>query len=72
MYDVNTSNTSKILNFCKENNADVVGIIPFSHEVTQAMVNGKTIVEYSPKSGVSEEITNMWNKMSQFLGAGTQ
>jgi MinD superfamily P-loop ATPase len=71
MYDVNTSNTSKILNFCKENNADVVGIIPFSHEVTQAMVNEKTIVEYSPKSGVSEEIKNMWNKMSRFLGAGS-
>jgi len=72
MYDVNTSNTTKILNFCKDNRVDVVGIIPFSPEVTQAMVKGKTIVEYSPKSGVSEEIMSMWNKMSQFLGAGNQ
>lgn len=72
MYDVNTSNTTKILNFCKDNRVEVVGIIPFSPEVTQAMVKGKTIVEYSPKSGVSEEITNMWNKMTRFLGAGNQ
>jgi MinD superfamily P-loop ATPase len=70
MYDVNTSNTNKILSFCKENRIEVVGIIPFSPEVTQAMVNGKTIVEYSPMSGVSDEIKNMWNKMSEFLGAG--
>ena len=70
MYDVNTSNTNKILSFCKENRIEVVGIIPFSPEVTEAMVNGKTIVEYSPISGVSDEIKNMWNKMSEFLGAG--
>jgi MinD superfamily P-loop ATPase len=63
MYDVNAENTNKILGFCRENGTDVVGIIPFSPEVTQAMVNGKTIVEYSPESSVTEEITNMWKKM---------
>jgi MinD superfamily P-loop ATPase len=70
MYDVNTCNTKKILSFCKEKRIEAVGIIPFDPGVTEAMVNGKTIVEYSPKSGVSEEIKNMWNKMSEFLGAG--
>jgi MinD superfamily P-loop ATPase len=72
MYDVNTGNTKKILSVCRDKRIEVVGVIPFSSEVTQAMVNGKTIVEYSPKSGVSEEITSMWNKMSQFLGTGNQ
>jgi MinD superfamily P-loop ATPase len=70
MYDINVSNTKKILSFCKESRVDVVGIIPFSTEVTQAMINGKTIVEYSSTSGVSEEVKNMWNKLSQFLGVG--
>jgi MinD superfamily P-loop ATPase len=63
MYDVNSDNTNKILSFCRENRIEVVGIIPFSPEVTQAMVNGKTIVEYSPRSGVTEEINSMWKKM---------
>jgi MinD superfamily P-loop ATPase len=63
MYDINTENTNKIMSFCKENGIDVVGIIPFSSEVTQAMVNGKTIVEYSPESSVTEEIKRMWKKM---------
>jgi MinD superfamily P-loop ATPase len=68
MYDVNVNNTTKILDFCKENRTEVVGILPFSSEVTQAMVNGKTIVEYSSESGVAQEIAKMWNKMHAFLG----
>jgi MinD superfamily P-loop ATPase len=67
MYDINTRNTEKILAFCKENGIDVLGLIPFSPEVTQAMVNGKTIVEFSPKSIVVEEISNIWKKLSRFL-----
>jgi MinD superfamily P-loop ATPase len=70
MYDVNVGNTKKILKFCEDNKTEVVGTIPFSPEVTQAMINGKTIVEYSPKSGVSVEIENMWNKLTKFLGTG--
>ncbi len=67
MYDINTGNTNKILNFCKEKGIDVLGIIPFSAEVTQAMINGKTIVEYAPKSGIAEEIITMWKKLSTIL-----
>ena len=68
MYDVNTDNTNKILSFCRENRIEVVGIIPFSPEVTHAMVNGKTIVEYSPESSVTKEIMSMWKKMCLSLG----
>lgn len=67
MYDVNVDNTNKILDFCRENRIDVVGIIPFNPEVTQAMVNGKTIVECFPESSVTEEIMNMWKKLHSFL-----
>jgi MinD superfamily P-loop ATPase len=67
MYDINTDNTNKILDFCKENRVEVVGIIPFRPEVTKSMVNGKTIVEYAPKSVVTEEIVCMWNKIAAHL-----
>lgn len=70
MYDVNVGNTNKILSYCKENSVDVVGVIPFDPQVTQAMVNGKTIVEYLPESGASQEIQTMWLKLHQFLSEG--
>jgi len=60
MYDINKDNTEKILGFCKENSIEVVGRIPFNPKVTEAMVNGKTIIEYSPESDVAKEIENIW------------
>ncbi len=60
MYDINKENTDKILKFCEENNIKIVGRIPFNPKVTEAMVNGKTIVEYDPKSNVTKEIKSIW------------
>jgi MinD superfamily P-loop ATPase len=60
MYDINKENTDKILEFCEENNIKVVGRIPFNPKVTEAMVNGKTIVEYAPESNVTKEIKAIW------------
>jgi MinD superfamily P-loop ATPase len=54
--------------FCRANAVEVVGLIPYDSEVIKAMVNGKTIVEYSPKNPVSLEINHMWNKLSPSFG----
>jgi MinD superfamily P-loop ATPase len=67
MYDINKDNTEKIVNFCRENNVEVVGRIPFSPKVTEAMVNGKTIVEYFPTGKVAEEIESVWEKISSSI-----
>jgi MinD superfamily P-loop ATPase len=64
MYDINKDNTEKILRFCGEKGVEVVGKIPFSPKVTEAMVNGKTVIEYSPKGAVAKEIQNVWEKIS--------
>jgi MinD superfamily P-loop ATPase len=64
MYDINKDNTEKIESFCKENGIEVVGKIPFSPKVTEAMVNGKTIIEYSPRSAVAKEIEVILEKIS--------
>jgi MinD superfamily P-loop ATPase len=66
-YDINTDNTNKLLNFCKDTDVTVAGILPFAPEVTKAMINGKTVVEYAPNSVVAEEIELMWNKLFSFL-----
>jgi MinD superfamily P-loop ATPase len=70
MYDINKDNTSKILRFCKENNIKVVGRIHFNPKVTEAMVNGKTIMEYAPESDVAKEIENLWKSCKDSFGLG--
>ena len=63
MYDVNEENTNKISRFCEENGVEVVGSIPFNPVVTEAMVNGKAIMEYSPECDVAKEIKAIWSKL---------
>jgi MinD superfamily P-loop ATPase len=67
MYDINEENTEKILSFCRENDIDIVGKIPFNPMVTEAMVNGKPTVEYASESDVAKEIENMWKKVLSAL-----
>ncbi len=66
-YDINTDNTNKLLDYCKDFGIEVVGVLPFTPEVTQAMINGKTIIEYAPNSIITEEMETMWNKLCSFL-----
>jgi len=64
MYDINEANTDRITEFCRKNGAEVVGKIPFDPVVTEAMVAGKTVVEYAPKSTISLKMEAIWEKIS--------
>ena len=61
-YDINEKNTERILNYCVSKGVEVVGQIPFEPIVTEAMVAGKPILEYAPKSNVSIAIKELWEK----------
>lgn len=63
MYDINENNANKISRFCEENGVEVIGKIPFNPVVTEAMVNGKAIVEYSPECDVAKEVAAIWNRL---------
>ena len=69
IYDINIENTERIAEFCRRNNVEVLGRIPFDTAVTESMIEGKTIIEYSPNCKVSEEILKAWNKIKNLLGA---
>ena len=61
-YDINIHNTNKIKDYCKKEGIDVIGKVPFDPVVTEAMVAGKPVVEFSCDE-VSNEIKSMWNKI---------
>jgi MinD superfamily P-loop ATPase len=71
MYDINKDNTEKIVSFCEENGIKVVGKITFNPIITEAMVNGKPIVEYAPESDVAKEIERMWKNIVSALKLGS-
>ncbi len=63
MYDINKENTERIIGFCEKNGAEIAGKIVFDPLVTEAMVAGKTVIEYAPKSAVSHEIEAIWKRI---------
>jgi MinD superfamily P-loop ATPase len=71
MYDINRNNTQKMMRFCEKNGIDVAGKVPFNPVVTEAMVNGKPILEYAPRSDVAQEIENVWKRLLSVLRVGS-
>ncbi len=61
-YDLNLVVTRKIEEYCRHNNIELVGEIPFDISVTKALVRGLPIVEYE-NNQVTNEIKNLWEKI---------
>ena len=66
-HDLNPNNTDKILEYCKEKNIDVVGCLPYDTIITEALINEKNVIEFSPECKVSKGIKDMWNKINKKL-----
>jgi MinD superfamily P-loop ATPase len=62
-YDLNVQFTNQIESYCRSVGAGFVGRIPFDTTVTEAMVNGKSVVEYNEYGRVSEEIRRIWRQV---------
>jgi MinD superfamily P-loop ATPase len=58
-YDLNPAKTEEIAAWCAAQGVPILGRIPFDHEVTRAMVQGKPITEHSD-GAVAEELRRVW------------
>jgi MinD superfamily P-loop ATPase len=67
-YDLNDDNTAAIRDYCRQNGIDVAAMIPFDNTVTEAMVKGVSVVEYTD-SGVAKEIKKLWQYIDRKLQA---
>ena len=65
-YDINEGNAHRIEEFCQSQGVETVARIPFDNVVTEAMVQGMPVVEYS-RNGVSHKIEVLWEKIEQSL-----
>ncbi len=61
-YDLNIQMSEKIESYCQRENVPFVGKLRFDKKIVEAMVNGKTIVEYAAEES-TEMIKGIWNKL---------
>ncbi|MBE0479991.1 MAG: ATP-binding protein [Dehalococcoidia bacterium] len=61
-YDLNEENTHRIESNCLSQGTEVAGRIPFDNVVTESIVHGVPVVEYS-NGRVSQEIERMWHTL---------
>ena len=47
-YDLNSSMSKQIEEWCRENGIIIAGKLPFDRQMTEAMVQGKSITEFNP------------------------
>ncbi len=62
-YDINKENSARITEFCRQRGIKVVGNIPYGSVVTEAMVAGMPVVEFSD-GVVSDAIKDVWTAIN--------
>ena len=63
---INVDNTQKIVEYCKTNNIELVGKLPYDTIVTDAMIHEQSVIEYSDGE-LSSKILEMWDKIEKRL-----
>ena len=61
-YDINEENSRRITEFCRQRGVEIVGKIPYDPVVTEAMVAGMPVVEFSEEV-VSKAIRDIWERI---------
>jgi len=65
-YDLNINVTEKIESYCWDNDVEFIGKIAFDKAVVEAMVEGKTIIEYV-QTETKDRIIEVWNKLKNSI-----
>ena len=71
--DINPARAGEIAAFCAGQGVEVVGRIPYDDVVTEAMVQGRPVTDYTDGS-VTEALQRMWSRVKDLLlsdGTGT-
>ena len=66
-FDINPASTAEIEEFLKEKSIPILGKIPFDKRMVDAMIKGKTIVEFNDRIEPSKVITGAWRKLETYL-----
>jgi MinD superfamily P-loop ATPase len=62
-YDLNQAISKQTEDWCIHNNVIVAGMLPFDRQITEAMIEAKSIIELNPESEISKKIITIWNRI---------
>jgi MinD superfamily P-loop ATPase len=65
-FDINLENSTRIQEWCQDNNLKLIGKIHFDNIITEALVRRLPVVEYSNNSA-SKEIKDTWKNLLDSL-----
>ena len=67
-YDLNLTVTGQVEDYCLNKGIPLAGKVPFDTVITRAMVEGKSVIEYSDSDReVSKQIKKVWNNIASDL-----
>jgi MinD superfamily P-loop ATPase len=66
-FDINPSSTAEIEQYLKDMSIPLIGKIPFDKRMVNAMIEGKTIVEFNDLIEPSKVIIEAWKKIEHYL-----
>ena len=64
-YDINEEMSKEIEEFCRSRSIDIIGKIPFSKKFVEAMIEGKSVVEYDNE--IARIVKNIWENVEKML-----
>jgi MinD superfamily P-loop ATPase len=64
-YDTNMENTQRIEDYCKNNNIEFIGKVPYDKNAVIATNQGKTVVEIDCEAG--KAVKELYNKIEKYL-----
>ena len=62
-YDLNVTMSRQIEEWCGLNGNEIAGRLPFDSQITEAMVQSKSITEFNPKLEISNKIEKIWKNI---------
>jgi len=65
-YDLNLNMTEKIKLLAQDYNSEFVGVIPYDKKITDAQMEGLSVVEYTQTS-ITEVIRDIWERVEPFI-----
>ncbi|SDB37596.1 MinD superfamily P-loop ATPase, contains an inserted ferredoxin domain [Desulfonatronum thiosulfatophilum] len=68
-YDLNTSNSREIEQYCRHNGHELLGMLPYDEVVTQAMLQGQCVTEM-PEAAFAKSIRDIWQRIVSLPSGG--